>query len=678
MGLPGPVRGGVCRGVCSLALLCAAVSASASEPEIHPTRPLPATSAWEQAQKQRAAFEAQGPGTHNKLAYTRVLDAFRAIYHDNPRDPHAPDAVHAVAELLAEQGRELDDEKSLRAAVGQYEFLRTQYPGSPLRVPALLAEARLERDDLGDDDAAREKLQALLKEAPRSSSAAEARREMVEIAAPGVRGETATHAVTTSARQAKDSAPQARKAGSVLEAEAVPSEKVPAPGTTHGAVNTRDAGAATAIAAVDPASVNSDGSGAASRPEILPAKLKVEETKPVRTTLASVTGIRHWSTATYTRVAIDLGDDVKFEAARVPHPDRIYFDLHGAKLAQELVGKSFDVTDDGFLKRIRAAQSGPDVTRVVLDVNDVTEYSAFLLPNPYRLIIDIHGGKPQEKDRVQAPGIKDQETEIRGPRRRLSHRRRHCRRAWQPIAPACRRPRRPMAGTWCGQCMPRRRRSLRRRRGSRKASQVASGKPTPQPVVASRFASTPTVARPVPNAVAVPKPATTSEVAAVSDSPGRVEATSAPTSKPIVATVKASDRVRPNNEEAVTRPVRTPAGSAGAAPAKAAEKTADGETSLIRALGLKIGRIVIDAGHGGHDSGTLGARRHSGKGRGAGRRAAPGQAAARPAGRGDHLHPIRRHVYSARDAHRHRQQGAGRPVLVDSCQQFAGCVGARG
>ena len=34
--------------------------------------------------------------------------------------------------------------------------------------------------------------------------------------------------------------------------------------------------------------------------------------------------------------------------------------------------------------------------------------------------------------------------------------------------------------------------------------------------------------------------------------------------------------------------------------------TADGQTSLVRALGLKIGRIVIDAGHGGHDSGTLG------------------------------------------------------------------------
>jgi len=47
--------------------------------------------------------------------------------------------------------------------------------------------------------------------------------------------------------------------------------------------------------------------------------------------------------------------------------------------------------------------------------------------------------------------------------------------------------------------------------------------------------------------------------------------------------------------------------TADATPARAAVPTADGERSLVRALGLKIQRIVIDAGHGGHDSGTLGA-----------------------------------------------------------------------
>jgi N-acetylmuramoyl-L-alanine amidase len=37
-----------------------------------------------------------------------------------------------------------------------------------------------------------------------------------------------------------------------------------------------------------------------------------------------------------------------------------------------------------------------------------------------------------------------------------------------------------------------------------------------------------------------------------------------------------------------------------------AAPTASGERSLIRALGLKIGKIVVDAGHGGHDTGTVG------------------------------------------------------------------------
>jgi N-acetylmuramoyl-L-alanine amidase len=43
-----------------------------------------------------------------------------------------------------------------------------------------------------------------------------------------------------------------------------------------------------------------------------------------------------------------------------------------------------------------------------------------------------------------------------------------------------------------------------------------------------------------------------------------------------------------------------------ASTAHVAAPTANGERSLIRALGLKIGKIVVDAGHGGHDTGTVG------------------------------------------------------------------------
>ena len=503
--------------VCAAAFLCLAAHAT---PPNHSSKPTAQATPWDQANRARVAFEAQPTGTHTKLGYTHILDTFRAIYHDNPRDRHAPDAVFAVAELLTEQGRELEEEKSLRAAIGQYEFLRSQYPGSPLREPALLAEARIDRDDLADEKAAHERYNVLLKESPRSESAKLAKADLAAFSSVHP-----TH---------HDEAVMNGAPGNLVVVERKALE----------------------VAADD-------------LPVTKPVVASVSAPVPALKTrvLAQVTGIRHWSTATYTRVAIDLGDDVKFEAARVPNPDRIYFDLHGAKLASELVGKSFNVTDDGFLKRIRAAQASADVTRVVLDVSDVTEYSAFLLPNPYRLIIDIHGKKATEE------GIAKREEKTEVPAE----------------VPAVVASSASSAANVSG--LP----AMAPTDGGAAVRPIA---PEAQPAVVSATRSA--AIKPVPNTIAVTKPATTSEVAAVSSSPGKVEATTAPTSKPIVATVPA-----PRDLPLPTRSARVRAGEASS-PAKAADKTADGETSLIRALGLKINRIVIDAGHGGHDSGTLG------------------------------------------------------------------------
>ena len=58
--------------------------------------------------------------------------------------------------------------------------------------------------------------------------------------------------------------------------------------------------------------------------------------------------------------------------------------------------------------------------------------------------------------------------------------------------------------------------------------------------------------------------------------------------------------------EPKVRPKAILAESAGAEPPPVPEPNRDGERSLTRALGLKINRIVIDAGHGGHDTGTIG------------------------------------------------------------------------
>lgn len=65
---------------------------------------------------------------------------------------------------------------------------------------------------------------------------------------------------------------------------------------------------------------------------------------------------------------------------------------------------------------------------------------------------------------------------------------------------------------------------------------------------------------------------------------------------PVVTTARAADQ--PSR-------VEVPATTSPAAPlATPAARTATGQQSLIRALGLKIGKVVIDPGHGGKDEGT--------------------------------------------------------------------------
>jgi N-acetylmuramoyl-L-alanine amidase len=472
----------------------------------------------------REKLEAIPAGARTRAEYTQAMDGFRAIYHETPGDTYAPAAVNAVAELLTEQGRGSHETKWLNDAVGQYEFLRKQYPGSSLRVAALLAEAQIYENDLHDPVGARKQYALLIKDYPKSEQAEEARAGLSSLKIRDQKdGDTGS-----GSRKAQGSE---RTVASSNNGSAVGTSFVPMPVTKRKIVSPSGVTEDASTSVQGAAGVKTVGSEEAGPVHVAQAAEKRHGR------LAQVTGIRHWSTPTYTRVAIDLGDDVTYEAARVPNPDRIYFDLHGTRLAQELVGKSFTVTDDGFLKRVRAAQFTNDMTRVVLDVNDVTEYSAFLLPNPYRLIIDIHGG---------SKGLGTQTAAVR----------------------------------------------------------TASA---PETAVVTKS----TLLRPVPNTVEA-KSNSLVEVASLSDQPGRVEATRRPTSQPISAVVKepgsgATDTGLNQSTPSVRRTKRSRAEIASAVPARAAVPTADGETSLIRALGLKIGRIVIDAGHGGHDSGTLGA-----------------------------------------------------------------------
>lgn len=517
-----------------------------------------------QAEQLRDALESRPESSRTRGEYERVLDAYRAVYHGNPADPKAPESVSMVAGLLAEEGRIFHQDRISLGAVGQFEFLRTQYPTSPYRASALLAEATIYLHDLHDPVGAKTAYLKFLNSYPRNPLAAQARAGLEEI---------------QHQRQQKRSMETPPKI-----AESAPEEKPSTPysvghtaasSSTNAPVRNRNTAHTNELMDVAPDIAPKAQAAPGRSPTTTPIARTTGDTAEgqplltgaVRTAaqqhhgqLPLVTNVRHWSTPVYTRVAIDLQDQVEYEAARVPNPDRIYFDLHGTRVAPELIGKMVNVTDNGFLERIRVAQFSNNVTRVVLDVNQVTEYSAFFLPNPWRLIIDIHGARPGNQTSQQ-------------------------------IASAPPSPRAPQSNTR-----------------------------QPEPVATSSESS-----RQVTRELR--------DIAEVSTRPDQVKATSKPTTGPIVANVNlrsSGDTLDTMRKAPSTPPVpspvpgarkdtppRTPANDDTAdddeddipipkSTSHEAASTLNGQRSLTRALGLKIGRIVVDAGHGGHDTGTLG------------------------------------------------------------------------
>ena len=356
-------------------LCCGGVALAATRARVR-------VSPWDAAVAARQDFEGEGAGTHTRAEYGEVMDGFRAIYHADPGDAHAARAVVQVAELLAEEGREFGDKKSLRDAAGQYEFVAKAYPGGSI-APAALVQALdlLGPDAAGDAVEARKVRAKLAEEYPRYVEKT-ATRLVVEKGNSGDEQSVVAERPTHHDETVMNGAPADAAAETPISHKR---DVVHSVRDTVGSPDVRRAGSGAALSGVADRPIHHDDTVMNGAPAHSPA---VAAEKAAAGPLAVVTGIRHWSTASYTRVAIDLNvdskEDVKYEAARVENPDRIFFDLQHARLAPQLAGKSFSVTDDGFLTKIRAAQFSDEVTRVVLDVHQVGEYSAFLLPNPAR------------------------------------------------------------------------------------------------------------------------------------------------------------------------------------------------------------------------------------------------------------------------------------------------------
>lgn len=466
-----------------------------------------ARSAYEQAERMREAINGRPEKDRTRVSYQKVIESYKRVYFTNPASSKADASIVAVAELLAEEGRQFGDDKFLKESITQYEFLRKEYPGSKYRVDALFTIGQIYKEDLKDAAAAKSTFEEFLQRYPKSQLGDQAHKALADLSAP---------------------------------------------------------------------------------PPLTPVEVKaaaVAEQK--HAAMPTVNGIRYWSTPDYTRVAIDLDDEVKYEAGRIPKPDRIFFDLHNAKLASTLIGKTFEV-GDGFLRTVRVAPYQKDVVRIVLDVEDVSDYSAFLLPNPYRLIIDIHGKKPGSA--VAAKHTNSSET--------LQPNTTETAEAKVPEPP-----------------------KTDAKSGTKKivASKPESKSETKRPETAQKTVTTATTAtdegavkktgdqlraeaadyeRKYKEAKQEGKPLPRPD-ADLASTKGGVKGTSQPTTKPTYQAVGPKSEIS-------TKTKKTKSSVSELAEIHEAAPNASGDRTLIRALGLKINKIVVDAGHGGHDTGTIG------------------------------------------------------------------------
>jgi N-acetylmuramoyl-L-alanine amidase len=103
----------------------------------------------------------------------------------------------------------------------------------------------------------------------------------------------------------------------------------------------------------------------------------------------TVTAIQATGSDNDAQVVVMLDDSVRYESARITSPDRIYFDLHKARLSPSVGQKTVPV-EKGLLKWVRAGQNTDEVVRLVLDANGAKDYSAQLLSDPHRLVINLH------------------------------------------------------------------------------------------------------------------------------------------------------------------------------------------------------------------------------------------------------------------------------------------------
>ena len=507
-----------------------------------------ARKAYQHAVELQRKLEAKPDSQRTVAEYKRAIREFRKVYYYDFAYSKAPVAAQTMGDLYVEMGRRFHEPAYFKSAIKYYQFVTSQYPVTSMAREAAMTVGNIYLEDLNDPEQAADAYRAFLDKHPRSAQSSEARKRLKEIA---------------DLQAAQKEQPSARSRTAEVSSEP------------------------------------------AARPKGGPVQ---------------VTEIHNWVGPSYTRVVIEAKGPFQYNTLRLSHPDRIVFDLTNARVSHAMQQKSVPV-DGAFLRDIRVGQFKPNVTRVVLDVKNINDYSAFSLPNPFRLIIDVHGLPSETTKNTAEHGRADSPSAAKAGRTEQA--------SVEKLPAAVKRA--PIA------------RSNSEVEAAPKAEEVAKQKTSPaieyedqQAVMAkaemehsrevAQTAKAKTQSASDGHATEAVKPKTETAPAHQAKETAKPKAETASnqpdpkTSKPKSevesiktqknASAKTEIASKHHTQQAARKDVKTASAEARHDPVpvstKPAAPTEDGSQTLTRALGLKVARIVIDPGHGGFDTGTIG------------------------------------------------------------------------
>ena len=158
---------------------------------------------FEKAEQLREALNGRPEADRTRREYQQVVNAYRKVYYGAPASSKADASIVAVAEVLAAMGRQFQPgEKDLHAAIGEYEFLRREYPGSKYRVEALFTIGQIYKEDLGDTTAAEATFQEFLRRYPHDPRVGQSQRDLARTRASRCQETTRRGAASSQINQA--------------------------------------------------------------------------------------------------------------------------------------------------------------------------------------------------------------------------------------------------------------------------------------------------------------------------------------------------------------------------------------------------------------------------------------------------------------------------------------------